>query len=341
MLRAWRHWLRAQATDAAVALAPRLSPAAVARIENALRRLGPWTPVLGRQIADNMRAAGVFSAEDYRRHFAHLAAHAAGALFTLRCATRGTDAASPLLDYARERVLLDDSLALIEQARAQGRGVVLTGPHLANYLVSLALLHRQIPLAIYFRYAKDARHRRAKDAWWHASGIEPILEPPSDQGAPDRVGRIAAALHDGKVVYVPPDLPRKLGDGVPVRVGERTVCLPAGPAVLASRTGAPLFALLARQDGARLRLYAVGPAPVAGGPDAPDVARERVQARMQWFADLFSVFLCEHAPLWYFWGDKRWTRVWRDDPRYVRGTHGEDVPPTAVPAPHGAGGAQA
>jgi hypothetical protein len=40
--------------------------------------------------------------------------------------------------------------------------------------------------------------------------------------------------------------------------------------------------------------------------------------RMQWFADHFAQFLTAHAALWYLWGDKRWTQLLHDDPRYGR-----------------------
>jgi hypothetical protein len=43
-----------------------------------------------------------------------------------------------------------------------------------------------------------------------------------------------------------------------------------------------------------------------------------VQAILQWFASGLERFLIAQTPLWYLWGDKRWTRLLRGDPRYAR-----------------------
>lgn len=52
---------------------------------------------------------------------------------------------------------------------------------------------------------------------------------------------------------------------------------------------------------------------------------------MQWFASGFERFVRAQPPLWYLWADKRWTRVFRDDPRYSRPLAGEPGVPVARP----------
>jgi hypothetical protein len=57
--------------------------------------------------------------------------------------------------------------------------------------------------------------------------------------------------------------------------------------------------------------------------EVPDRRRgwrqEAVRERLQWFADLFTTeFVRPHPELWFLWGDKRWTRVFRGDSRYTR-----------------------
>ena len=126
------------------------------------------------------------------------------------------------------------------------------------------------------------------------------------------------------MVFVPPDLPRKRDEGVPVRLFGREMYLPAGAAVLAVRTGAPLFMLLARRESGRQWL-------VVHGPSAVEVLngergeRAAVRQHLQWFADLFEQFLRAQTALWYFWGDKRWTRALSGSPGYSRSVGEESL----------------
>lgn len=309
LLRTLRHALTDSAMDTALALAPRLSPSAIARVRRAIARLGPRTPLLARRVASNMRGLGVYTPGTLRAHFAQLGAHFAGVLHVLR------NTPPPHADLWAEihaQLEMDaPSAALLRSAHAAG-GLVLTGPHLTNFLLGLTLVHSVVPLTIYFRTPKHARQRRAKQRWFAASGITPIFEDVS-AGSGSRVGQIAAAVHAGQAVYVPPDLPRKLGEGVAVRFLGRLVELPAGAAVLAARTHAPLFVLVGQQAGARQRLVLRGPAPQPTGE-----VRQRVQQLMQWIANELETWLRAEPALWYFWLDKRWTRVIRNDPRYTR-----------------------
>ena len=53
--------------------------------------------------------------------------------------------------------------------------------------------------------------------------------------------------------------------------------------------------------------------------------RAAVRRRLQWFATSFEDFLRRQPALWYLWGDKRWTRVLRGDPRYVGLPSGDEA----------------
>jgi lauroyl/myristoyl acyltransferase len=314
LLRTLRKWLTARITDASVSLAPSLREQTVDRIEPLIARLGPALPIVSSVVAANMRAAGVYSPAAHRQYFHHLGGHFTGAVHALRCGSNGSDS-TDLARIAAERVSLDASVERLRAAAEQGRGVILMGPHICNYLLSLTRLNQDVPLTIYLRYSKDARRRGAKQRWYRASGVEWISEPPDRGGAMGRLGRMAAALREGKVLFITPDLARIREEGTPVRLFDREVYLPPGPAVLAVRTGAPLFTLSARQEGRRQRLQVTGP---YASPQGVRPRRAEVLARLQWFADEFAAFVREDPPLWYLWGDKRWSRVFRDDPRYVR-----------------------
>ena len=320
MLRAIRRWVTARVSDAAVVAAPRLPIHAPDRIAGLLAHTGPRCPVIARIVADNMRALGVYSPAIHREYFAQLAAHFAGALHALRCGgqTRGDGPSEALAHIAAQRVELDASVARLRAAAARGQGVIIMGPHIANYLLNLARLSQDVPLTVYLRHSKEARRREAKQRWYRASGVDWISEPAAASGPLGRLGRMAAALRQGRVLFITPDLPRKRGDGTPVRFFGREIYLPAGPAVMALRTGAPLFMLTARPSGPRQRLVLHGPLVADRGEGGRAGRRAAIQQCLQWFTTIFERFLTEQTPLWYLWGDKRWTRVFSGDPRYVR-----------------------
>ena len=323
----------ARTTDAALAAAPHLTARAVDQIRALVGHCGPYCPVMARHVAENMRALGVYSTEAHRGYFAQLGVHFAGALHVFRCAgrNRGKGVSDELARIVTERVELDESVVHLQEAAARGQGTIIMGPHIANYLLGLARLSREVPLTIYFRYSTDTRRQAPKQRWCRAAGIRWLFEPATEGGPRGRLGRITAALNQGRTVYIPPDLPRKRGNGTPVRFFQREVYLPAGAAVLAVRTGAPLFMLLARSSGPRLRLVVRGPFAAEPNQGGPAAERAAVQRHLQRFATLFEQFLIEQTPLWYFWGDKRWTRVLHGDPGYTCPLEGS-APDATAPA---------
>lgn len=320
MLREARHWLTARVTDAALWAAPRLSARAADRFMSRLAAWGPRLPVVGRQVAGNMRAVGLYSPETHRAYFAQLGAHFAGALHAWRYADRssGGQMCPALAELVAERVELDESVNRLRDAAAGGRGAILVGPHIANYLLNLARLNQEVPLTIYLRYSKDARRRVAKERWYRASGVRWISEPADAGGALGRLARMAAALRAGETLFITPDLPQKRDDGTPVRFCEREIYLPAGPAVLALRTRAPVFMLTAETCGARQRLLVRGPYDGLAAGRGRAARHAAIAAQMQWFATEFERFVRAQPALWYLWGDKRWTRALQGDTRYMR-----------------------
>jgi len=313
LLRSVRHWVTARATEAALLAAPRLTVAAVDRIGALLGDCGRHLPLVGRQVADNMRALGVYTPDVQRAYFAQLGHHFAGALLALRAPVERR--ADDLARLAAERVELDASVYRLRTALTVGRGVILMGPHIANYLLNLARLSQELPLTVYLRYSRSARRRAAKERWYQASGVGWISEAADAGGPLGRLGLMAAALRSGRVLFITPDLPQSRDRGLPVRFFGREIYLPAGPALLALRSGAPLFLLFATADGQQQRLVAHGPYP----EEAPDRGGRSaaVQRRLQWFASGLEQFLRSQTPLWYLWGDKRWTRLLRGDPQYM------------------------
>ncbi len=345
LLRTVRHWVLDRTTDAALRWAPRLSASGIGQLTALVSRLGPHCPVVARQVAENMRSAGLYSPAAHRAYFAAVARHLAGALHALRCAPQAVPGGmSPeLADVVMPHLELDASFgALHEHVRRAGRpphrGAILVGPHIAGYLLHLARLNQELPLTVYLRYSKDARRRAAKERWYQATGVGWISEPPDAGGAFGRLGRMAAAIAAGRTLFITPDLPQKRDAGVAVRCFDREIWLPEGPAVLALRTGAPLFMLLAQPTATGERLTLQGPYPAEDRASGRAARRAAIQRRMQWFAEQFQAWLTQDAPLWYLWGDKRWTRVWHDDPRYGRRTSAAESNELVAPASGCAGG---
>lgn len=331
VLRAARKWITANITRAGVAAAPRLSPPLLGVLETLVATGGARLPIVSRLVADNMRAAGVYSPEVHRDYFAQIAGHLIGALHTLRYADSRFDGrvSAELCAIVDERVELDESVDLLRAAVAARRGAILVGPHITHYLLGLAALNRDAPLTVYLRHVKDAARTAAKQRWYRATGVGWISEPADTGGALGRLGRMAAGLAAGRTLFITPDLPQKRDDGVPVRFFDREIYLPAGPAILALRTGAPMYLLTARRSGVRQRLIVRGPLEPGHAGRGRAGRRAAVAERMQWFAGHFETFVRAEPALWYLWGDKRWTRVFRGDPRCVRRL---DAPLAAGPA---------
>ncbi|MEW6197309.1 MAG: hypothetical protein AB1601_01405 [Planctomycetota bacterium] len=313
--RSARRWVTSRLTGLAVRVAPRLRPAGAEWVGRVVARLGPRMPIVARVVADNMRAASVFTPAGHRGYFEQLGQHFAGALHAL--AGRPDD----LARIARDQVDLDESIRRLREVIAPDRGIILVGPHIANYLLGLTRLNQELPLTVYLRHSADTTRQVAKERWYRASGVQWIAEPRDAARPLARLSAMGAAVQAGRVLFITPDLPQKRDVGTPVRFFEREVYLPAGPAALAARTGAPLFFLMAQRTPMGQRLAVRGPF-VAPGMGR-EGRREVVAAGVQWFAAALERFLVEQTPLWYLWGDKRWTRVFRGDPRYVG--------PTATP----------
>jgi len=303
-----------------VSAAPRLSPRAIERLARLIARGGPYAPIVARQIAGNMRAAGVYSPALLREHFRRLGEHFAGALYVQRCpAIEGAGAADTRAAFEaliEQRFSLGDSLAPLRAAADAGRGVIVVCPHMTDFLLNVARLNRILPVTAYLRHGTDPVRQEAKQRWYRASGVEWISEPADVGGPLGRIGLMSNALSRGRALFITPDLPQKRDAGIAVAFCGREVYLPGGAALLALRSGAPLFLLTAERDGRRQRLIASPayepPAALRGRADRRAVVRDA----MQWFARGFEHFVRTQPELWYLWGDKRWTRVFRGDPRY-------------------------
>ena len=138
-----------------------------------------------------------------------------------------------------------EGLDLVVVARDEGNGMVFSVPHLGNWEVAAPVAAKVgIPVVA---VAEDLPNSRITD--WFTSmrndiGIEIVLAT----GRVEVMRQLEAAIADNKAVALLAD--RDLnGKGVEVEFFGENTTMPAGPAALAVKTGAPLFPVAAYFDG--------------------------------------------------------------------------------------------
>ncbi len=138
-----------------------------------------------------------------------------------------------------------EGLDMVVAAMDEGNGMVFSVPHLGNWEVAAPVAAKVgIPIVA---VAEDLPNSRITD--WFTSmrndiGIEIVLAT----GRVEVMRQLEAAIADNKAVALLAD--RDLnGKGVEVEFFGENTTMPAGPAALAVKTGAPLFPVAAYFDG--------------------------------------------------------------------------------------------
>ncbi|MCA2214724.1 phosphatidylinositol mannoside acyltransferase [Jidongwangia harbinensis] len=196
-----------------------------------------------------------------------------------------------------------DQLPEMAEHLDEGRGVILALPHLANWDAAAAFLvssgYRLATVAE--RLKPEAVYRRFL-AYREALGMEVV---PLTGGPRPPLDVLAERVDQGYAVALLAD--RDLSKrGVEVRFFGGRTRMPPGPALLALRTGAPLFAvdLQFRPDLVEARLTRI---PM---PD-PDSGNLEVRTRVitQRLADAFEVAIADHPEDWHML-----QKLWLDEP---------------------------
>jgi len=203
----------------------------------------------------------------------------------------GADAAE-----LRDRVRVE-GLDLLQEALAEGNGVVIATGHLGNWEIGGgATAAWGVPLdAVVQRQrnpAFDHRIRRVRESL----GVRIIYRHEATRG-------VLRALREGRAVALLADQHAARSDlkidffGVPARTAR-------GPAVFAARTGAPMFlAEVFRRPGMRRARYDVRFARLQPLPDAEDEAEDVALLRAYMSALEEGI---RKAPEQYFWPHNRW-----------------------------------
>lgn len=191
----------------------------------------------------------------------------------------------PVEDLVRRTRTVDEKI--LRDAHAQGRGVVVPLPHMANWdWAGSWACATGMPLTT---VAERLRPERVYDqfvAYRASLGME-ILPA----GDPATFGTLVDRVRAGRLVPLLADRDMTRG-GVEVELCGHRARMPRGPAELARRTGAPLVPATLHYDGPELVITFHDPVPV--GPDGAGTA-----AAMQGVADRFTAALREHPVDWH------------------------------------------
>lgn len=177
----------------------------------------------------------------------------------------------------------------IQAALSGGRGVVVVTPHFGNWdVAAAAAAARGLKVtAVTDHYGDDDLNTRVTAAR-RRSGVNVV---PLSVAA----GRaVLSALRRNEIVALVCDL-AKDGRNVRVRVCGQDLMVPAGPATLALRSGAPVVPILCRRQQDNRYLLEVQPAIEFQPSGDPDDVKALAQAIM----DRFETQLQRHPEQWY------------------------------------------
>ncbi len=172
----------------------------------------------------------------------------------------------------------------LEEALALGRGAIVVTPHLGNWdlgAAAIATCSRPVHAVTdaFGPPAVDDLVRRVREGL----GVRVIPSGPSSAREALR------ALRRDEVLCLACDID-KGGTGVPVRFLGQRVFLPSGPALLALRTGAPVFpGYMRRVPGGGYASGLLAPLPQPAGGDSAQRVAELTQAIAMSFEEMISV----------------------------------------------------
>lgn len=237
-----KNWLIYLSVRAALAIVDRLPSALLVKLGALVGSLAHATcPALRRRASDNLALAlpDLDARVLARRSFVRAGENLAVCLLLRRAGVRARDLVE----------LPADSVAILERALAEGRGVVFVSPHQGPFeLVAAAVAELGHRPAVVVRESYDPRFDPIVDRHRVGRGLEVI-----HRGRPGAAARILRALRERRIVGFLPDLAGRVRrQTVPFLGAPRAFAV--GPQQIADRARAPLLAGLLERDGRRFSL---------------------------------------------------------------------------------------
>ena len=262
-------------------------------------------PMLRWKVREQMRLAlgdGVpIRAE--RRYFQHVGWFLSSSLATFHHGL----AATPVVD----EVKFNGTISVLDDAFAEGRGVVLTVPHWSGHELVAAVIARRHPMVMLVRQAPTLERAARKAKWYRALGAETVLRPKQASTIKDAVAYLKV-LKSGKMLAITPDLLADPGQGIEISIFGRPARLNGGAFALAIAAGAPMIRVSGvwQSDSSVVLTFERAPPPPDNG-DRETVIHACVQDWCRWFEEKLRA----DPENWLFWLDKRWSRFLRVTPR--------------------------
>lgn len=262
-------------------------------------------PMLRWKVRENMRLAlgHDVPAQAESRYFRHLGWLLSSSLPTFHHGI----AATPVPG----EVKLDESVRLLDDAVAEGRGVVLTTPHWSGHELWAAIINLRHPVAALARQSPESERAALKLKWYDALGGETVLRPTGVSTIKDAVAYLKI-LKRGKLLAVTPDLLAGPGQGIETCIFGRPARLHGGAFALALAAKAPMIRYSGRWQRDSSVVVSFDRAPLALDAGDRDAAiRIGVQDWCRWFEEKLRA----NPENWQFWLDKRWSRFLHSVPR--------------------------
>ena len=262
-------------------------------------------PMLRWKVRENMRLAlgrdAPAQAESlYFRHVGWVLSR------TLPIFHRGIEATS-----VPQEVKFDDTVSVLDDAVAEGRGVVFTSPHWSGQEAVAAIISRRHPMVMLVRQASTPEGTTRKLKWYTALGVETVLRPSRASRIKDAVAYLKV-LKSGKLLAITPDLLADPGQGVETSIFGRPARLHGGAFALAMSARAPMIRVSAQWRPDSSVIVRFDRASLAVDTSDRNAAiRAGVQEWCRWFEQKLQ----ENPENWLFWLDKRWSRFLHATPR--------------------------
>jgi lauroyl/myristoyl acyltransferase len=271
----------------------------------ALVTLAGSIPILRSKVRENMRLAfgDTPPPNAERRYFQHLGWLASRSLSTFQYGVAATS--------LPEEITFDESFAVLDEAAAEGRGIVLVSPHWSGHELMGGIVNLRHPMSMIVRQAPTPERMDRKLKWYNALGVGIVQRPSQASAIKDAVAYLKV-LKAGRLLAITPDLLAGSGQGVEARLFGRPIRLPGGAFALAMAARAPTIRVSCQWQANTRVLVMFERAPVVIDRNDREAAiRQNVLDWCRWFEGK----LRSNPENWLFWLDKRWSQFLRTTSR--------------------------